>query len=626
MLQYLISTFALLYLQALMMYYNRKMAKREIIRQKIMEGVTRRGNDEEEDDRGESPSSLQEDLHSLSSENNGKDSLDNTPEETPSTTPDYEKSEMHYDLSQQASSDSNQSSSKDSFQNESTATGPHPILLQKSNNLQKSKSNLSVNLQERNPAKVAVTFKAPLNRRPTKLGRMFGDSLGSFSETNPPFTRVPEGINLYLRLGTVLFGFGVMIMDGFRIADQFRMVNGAMNCHSVLWIPVNAIHTIYIFMQTYFLFKFHRIAFNVQKFFIRFIMCHMAVANLGQWLSTVVQEVISSEEEMVHMDSHNMTNVALRGIEDHVTHHANCNSQAIMIVHYLIPCGVEYSLIASAIFYKMFQRIDDVRQRIRLLKKNKLEHLKMKTSEVRPKPLVGLSSDDSTECHRAHKGLFFGLLLFLATFVALALISIFLRRHEYFIAMYIYQINNFILIVSGIIAVSAALIRLRVLDLRELSEEDAFDDNLLLIGLLAVLFYDMFLLVPAIGARNEFRRDGAIFVGKAILEMTQALLQVFLILEVSRRKSGTIEDTIQKPGRSLITFLLVINLAMWVMNTTILKYTENHEIFRAYYSALPWKIITHLCLPLIIFFRFHSTVCLADIWTNAYKMQEGKQV
>uniref|UniRef100_A0A0X3P253 Otopetrin n=1 Tax=Schistocephalus solidus TaxID=70667 RepID=A0A0X3P253_SCHSO len=105
-----------------------------------------------------------------------------------------------------------------------------------------------------------------------------------------------EGINLYLRLGAVVFGFGVMILDGFSVSDQFQEDNYINSCHSVLWIPKNVIHSIYIFLQTYFLFKYHRVVFNVQKFFLRFILCHMAVVNLGQWLNTVVQEVMTSSK------------------------------------------------------------------------------------------------------------------------------------------------------------------------------------------------------------------------------------------------------------------------------------------------------------------------------------------
>lgn len=76
----------------------------------------------------------------------------------------------------------------------------------------------------------------------------------------------------------------------------------------------------------------------------------------------------------------------------------------------------------------------------------------------------------------------------------------------------------------------------------------------------------------------------------------------------------------------MITFLLIINLSMWVIYTFALKQAENSDIFIVYYSGLAWKIISNLSLPLIIFFRFHSTVCLADIWTNAYRMHEGIDV
>ena len=37
-----------------------------------------------------------------------------------------------------------------------------------------------------------------------------------------------------------------------------------------------------------------------------------------------------------------------------------CQSHLAEFARYLLPCGVEYSLIACAIFCKMFQRIGDV--------------------------------------------------------------------------------------------------------------------------------------------------------------------------------------------------------------------------------------------------------------------------
>ena len=53
--------------------------------------------------------------------------------------------------------------------------------------------------------------------------------------------------------------------------------------------------------------------FNVQVFNIRFILSHMAVVNLGQWLSTVVEEVVSSEEKDFHLTNtmHSLTGVVV---------------------------------------------------------------------------------------------------------------------------------------------------------------------------------------------------------------------------------------------------------------------------------------------------------------------------
>ncbi|BHF84535.1 hypothetical protein SprV_0902768600 [Sparganum proliferum] len=437
-----------------------------------------------------------------------------------------------------------------------------------------------------------------------------------------------EGINLYLRLGAVVFGFGVMILDGFSVSDRFQEDNYNNSCHSVLWIPKNVIHSIYIFLQTYFLFKYHRVVFNVQKFFLRFILSHMAVVNLGQWLSTVVQEVMTTS-----VGSSDLSLPVIKGLRDVINyqqpgnasdiqldvHSGNtsgiipaesevkCHSQASVLAHYLIPCGVEYSLIACAIFYKLFQRIGH--------DNGGEDHM----SSHR----IGDSAPDGrvyNECHRAHKGLFVGLLVFMATLVALALFYILYNEHKLQSAVTLYQVTNVILLAIGIITVFLALLRFRLLTLRKLSETNAFDDNLLLVGLLGMLFYDMFLLVPAFASRESKGMAAYLFVTKAALEIVQALMQVFLILEASRRCVKSQAHALNKPGRTLLTFLLVLNLAMWVVNTFELKHAENHHIHKKYYTGIAWKIITHLSLPLLIFFRFHSTVCLADIWSNAYKL------
>ena len=94
-------------------------------------------------------------------------------------------------------------------------------------------------------------------------------------------------------------------------------------------------------------------------------------------------------------------------------------------------------------------------------------------------------------------------------------------------------------------------------------------------------------------------------------------------MEATRRKITKMEHFESKPGRGTITFLLILNLAMWIVNTFELKHAENHPIHRYYYAPLSWKLITRLSLPLLIFFRFHSSICLANLWSNIYRDHGG---
>lgn len=75
----------------------------------------------------------------------------------------------------------------------------------------------------------------------------------------------------------------------------------------------------------------------------------------------------------------------------------------------------------------------------------------------------------------------------------------------------------------------------------------------------------------------------------------------------------------RKPGREIVTFLLVTNLAMWAINTLEKSRAESHPIQLHFYGLWAWTIITHVSMPLAIFYRFHSTVCLCEIWKKAYK-------
>jgi hypothetical protein len=42
-----------------------------------------------------------------------------------------------------------------------------------------------------------------------------------------------------------------------------------------------------------------------------------------------------------------------------------------------------------------------------------------------------------------------------------------------------------------------------------------------------------------------------------------------------------------------------------------------------FYGANTWAFVVRSCSPLIIFYRFHSSVCFAEIWKEAYGVDKS---
>jgi hypothetical protein len=74
-----------------------------------------------------------------------------------------------------------------------------------------------------------------------------------------------------------------------------------------------------------------------------------------------------------------------------------------------------------------------------------------------------------------------------------------------------------------------------------------------------------------------------------------------------------------KPGRQVVTFLLFGNATLWLLDTFLTHDVVAQELQIAFYGNLTWGIICRISLPLLIFYRFYSSVALIEIWKNTYK-------
>lgn len=144
------------------------------------------------------------------------------------------------------------------------------------------------------------------------------------------------------------------------------------------------------------------------------------------------------------------------------------------------------------------------------------------------------------------------------------------------------------------------------------------DDVLLIVGQIGLLSYNVFTVIAAYHEMEENKYSVLVLI-TALAVILQAMAQTLFILDASRRTTNSADQQRRKPGREVVTFLLVVNFAMWTVSTLDKSRADVNPVQLHFYGLWSWIIITNVSMPLAIFYRFHSTVILCEIWKRCYK-------
>ncbi|RZC39481.1 Otopetrin domain containing protein [Asbolus verrucosus] len=455
----------------------------------------------------------------------------------------------------------------------------------------------------------------------------------------PTVTKQNHYGSFYLRMGAVAFGIGSMIYSGLEFGQYFELERDT-KCHNVLLALTPATRMAFIFIQMYFIFlNNEQMRVYKHKVAARFGLMHMIGTNLSVWLNVLVQETkheiltfYNPENNSLRI-SHRIPyknnilglpavpvdhpaeahghHIVARGLKG--PHHLyECRRTNIIgsLVQdaspFLFPCTIEYSLICAAILYVMWRNISKLPLSGNARAKSDLTAYKRSPHHY------------SVDCARAHKGLFVGILLLVLTIISLILFFVLISRSE-FVGLAVIEVNICELTLYGMTTLAAILGMWQVRQLKYDGSKNLQLDNILLIGAQTGMFiYSTFTII---GGQFTIQRNTVLVLVTALASLLQTTCQTIFILDASRRSCVTPEQIRRKPGRQIVTFLLVTNLAMWAINTLEKSRAESHPIQLHFYGLWAWTIITHVSMPLAIFYRFHSTVCLCEIWKRAYKIK-----
>ncbi|XP_055843542.1 proton channel OtopLc [Episyrphus balteatus] len=439
--------------------------------------------------------------------------------------------------------------------------------------------------------------------------------------------------SFYLRIGAIAFAIGNMVYSGLELG-QFFELNGRPGCQDpflaitpIARISLCIIQVQFIFLNTTYL------DMARHKVICRFGLMHMVATNLCEWLYVLVEE---TKHEIFHVASHdnvhgnmiptaspheivNLTATLTNLTSQSPSHRSGCTRTNIMgalvqeVAPFLFPCTIEYSLICAVILFEMWKTVKSIPD----IAKTRKDSI-MPTTE-RPSSQHQFSID----CSQSHKGLFVGILVIVMTIISIIMYFVLYTQPGYELI----ATKEVTLWETCIYAISAVAIIWGIFVMRDLKyvasdghhHSMKLDLTLLIVAQTGVYLYGMFSMMGSYFSKWDTVPDRVEGIVAEICNLFQTSLQtMFIVHTVHRRCKGSKQQR-QKPGREVITYLLVANMAIWFINTLIKGRAMFRQTHLDFFGVWGWTIITHVSMPLAIFYRFHSTICLFEVWKTTYK-------
>ncbi|EFA01890.1 proton channel OtopLc [Tribolium castaneum] len=452
-----------------------------------------------------------------------------------------------------------------------------------------------------------------------------------------PFPRMSTSVHnkpakygsFYLRLGAIAFGIGSMVYSGLEFGRYFELKNNHECFSTMLQAITPATRMLLTLVQVQFIFlNTKNVDLNRHKIIARFGLMHMVAANLCEWLYVLVEE---TKHEIIHLgeQGHNSTNSSLQA--------KFCQEGQIMgsLVRnaspFLFPCTIEYSLICAVILFEMWKRVKSTEVKAETEKAGHRDDKVATHYTFNPFGGSPVNSNHhfSVDCSNAHRGLFAGIMIIVLTIISLIMFFVLANEpsgsEEDNLSMAEFEVNivELVLYILTTIVVIVAMVQMRSLKYdRKIGVEGqagiGLDNTLLVVAQTGMFIYCMFSIIGC-----YFTMSGSLPTGllAEIFSFIQTCLQTMFVLDGWWRRCRTLEHIKNKPGKELITFLIVANMAMWTINTLEKNRAEFRPTHLLFFGEWAWTIITHISMPMAIFYRFHSTICLFEIWKTAYKVK-----
>ncbi|TKR59816.1 hypothetical protein L596_029433 [Steinernema carpocapsae] len=415
--------------------------------------------------------------------------------------------------------------------------------------------------------------------------------------------------SLYLRLGTLFFGSIGIAFYGLEI---FMCVS-SYQCQG-FQIANMSIAGVFTFIQMHFIFCNSKIVIVGSKNLAKLGTMHLVAVNVWTWFRFVLAKqtakssksssgsdyVVELAREVVNtlLTTTTQQTTTTKYVEQQLPGKFSAFDYFGDLATFLITCLVEYSVIGGAIMFVHWKTID-VQQRRR-------ENRVKRKNKVR------------IDCSASSAGVFAGILFLIGAFVAIGIYSVFTQLRDTRGAMEVFGWTDLSLFALLLVATFYGIWRMKDLQYTNhgSSNSEFLDEILLIIGLIGELIFSSCGLVLWIASRHENRKMDTYLIFVFLLRILQVTVQTVFILMAGRLRSYAPDVLIRKPGKQIVTFLLMANVSLFFFHTfegmkSVFGYADPNV-------AQSYLYLAYAIGPLIVFYRFHSSACLAECFKHCF--------
>ena len=468
--------------------------------------------------------------------------------------------------------------------------------------------------------------------------------------------------SFFLKIGAAFFCFGHLIHVGLNIVKHLYVLNAENVCAEPEIVAYDVIYMLYSLVQMYFVYKFGNVIVNRNKWLARFTFIHCLSSSLSFWINTLIEETldalvkkyfVNKDPECDHTDSDHtdhaipMDNTSLSYTTQPVSpfgHYTladcvegvgsitnniicviwarkDCNTggkadDIFGVAPWFYPFSIEFSILIVAIWYILWSSIGNIEEH-----KDSIEFLPSVSQQGSMENINRTAGHKQNmiiyaDCTNSNMGIGLGAVLIVFVIVVSLIVIVNEGKCDPEFGL---QVGNIMKITVLTILIITTIVAYYIISQFDVNPQPiSFLDDMLLFMCLP-FFFAYFLIHLISCVVGTFDTDT---LAVNILTLIQVLIQTPMIVDGLRRCSYAVEDQNRMKGREVIAFLIVANLAVYVMETLMIKSYDYQTNELHFYGPNAWTILSHATLPICIFYRFHSAVALVDIWKCAYKEPE----